>query len=84
VETEIKVAVDAGYNWISRNHEGSSKSHQKTPLHQELMDLQVLPCTKYGSPGRCFIEKVECIVIKPFLMLGYPVVARIFAYPMRE
>jgi hypothetical protein len=77
VETEVEVAVDAGYNWSNRNHGGCRKPQQKTPLHQELMDLQV-PYTKDGSPGRCFIEKVEYIGIKHFFTLGYPVVARIF------
>ncbi len=77
VETEVEVAMDAGYNWSNRNHGGCSKPQQKTTLHQELMDLQV-PYTKDGSPGRCFIEKVEYIGIKHFFTLGYPVVARSF------
>ncbi len=77
VETEVEVAVDAGYNWSNSNREECSKPKQKTTLHQELMDLQV-PCTKDGSPGRCFIEMVEFIGIKNFFTLGYPVVARIF------
>jgi hypothetical protein len=68
VETEVEVAVDARYNWKSRNHGGCSKPQQKTTLHQELMDLQV-PYTKYGSPGRCFIGKVEYIGIKHFFTL---------------
>ena len=75
VETEVEVAVDAGYNWSNRNHGGCSRPQQKTTLHQDLMDLQV-PYTKDGSPGRCFIEMVEYIGIKHFFMLGYPVVAR--------
>ena len=77
VETEVEVAVDAGYNWSNSNHGGCSKPKQKTTLHQELMDLQV-PHKKDGSPGRCFIEMVEFIGIKHFFKMGYPVVARIF------
>ena len=34
VETEVEVAVDAGYNWSNRKHEGCSKPQQKTTLHQ--------------------------------------------------
>ncbi len=77
VETEVEVAVDAGYNWSNSNCGGCSKPQQKTTLHQELMDLQV-PCTKDGSLGRCFIEMVDFIGIKHFFTLGGPVVARIF------
>jgi len=77
VEIEVQVAVDAGYNWSNSNHGGCRKPKQKTPLHQELMDLQV-PYKKGGSTGRCFIEKVEYIGIKHFFTLVYPVVGRIF------
>ena len=65
VETEIKVAVDAGYNWSSRNHGGYNAPHQKTTLKQELMGLQ-LSSTKDGAPGRCFIKMVEYIGITNF------------------